>query len=223
MAKSRIIKELVSEEVSLESALKRVKLMLVDLGDLNLLKWVDSELIGYTDTSEMPEYRKVRGYIRAAYVLGGSVIKGAPIPLQGIDEDMQEQLLSVPVKDSINGVKVLTEQDAEIGRMIDGDVCGYLSQLVGVRIFDARVVVSKNIVSNILSIVSNKVLDMLIELEKQFGILDDLDIEVEGHNIENVVQTLHYIVYQDYSVKVGDRNKIEKSNLVSQWVKGEVE
>ena len=41
MAKSKIIIELIHEEISLAIALKRLKLFAVNLGDYNLKEWVD--------------------------------------------------------------------------------------------------------------------------------------------------------------------------------------
>ena len=49
MAKSKIIKDLANGVVDTQTALKRTKVLLQDLGDKDLLNWVSYEIGGYPD------------------------------------------------------------------------------------------------------------------------------------------------------------------------------
>lgn len=61
MAKSRIIKELASGKVSLETGLKQLKVLLTEFNKSEMLRWVNCELQGYGDSDIVPEYRIAAG------------------------------------------------------------------------------------------------------------------------------------------------------------------
>lgn len=62
-------------------------------------------------------------------------------------------------------------------------------------------------------------------LEKGFGLLDDLDIDVcskSEEEKEEIVKQLYVIVFNDNSVNIGNENRIKGSNIVS-GIKGIIE
>ena len=59
MAKSKILKELVNEEISLNIALKRLIVLAADMNDNDLKEWAEKEINGYNTDDEVPEYRKI--------------------------------------------------------------------------------------------------------------------------------------------------------------------
>ena len=59
MAKSKILKELVNEEISLNIALKRLIVLAADINDNDLKEWAEKEINGYNADDEVPEYRKL--------------------------------------------------------------------------------------------------------------------------------------------------------------------
>ena len=61
MAKSTIIKDFAGGKVSVEIALKQLKVLLAEFDKPEMLKWVNAELQGYDDTDVLPEYRVVVG------------------------------------------------------------------------------------------------------------------------------------------------------------------
>ena len=85
-------------------------------------------------------------------------------------------------------------------------------------IVSARVVVSAHSVTNIFSVVESRLLDVLILLEKEFGILDDLDIDTSAkspEDVQSIVQKVQLIIYNDQSIHIGDGNKFKDSNVTS--------
>ena len=73
-------------------------------------------------------------------------------------------------------------------------------------------------VRNIFSVVESKLLDILYYLEKEFGILDELDIDTENKSSEELVEINNYIynlVYNDNSVRIGDNNNLKSTNIAS--------
>ena len=60
-------------------------------------------------------------------------------------------------------------------------------------------------------------LKTLLFLEKEFGNLDELDIDISIKNkeeLKNIVQHIHFNLY-DNSIKIGDGNKIKGSNITT--------
>ena len=61
-------------------------------------------------------------------------------------------------------------------------------------------------------------LDALIVLEKEFGNLDELDIDISvktSAELNAIIDKLIVIVYNDNSVSVGDGNRIKNSTIAS--------
>ena len=86
-------------------------------------------------------------------------------------------------------------------------------------ITSARVVVGEHIISNIFSVIENKLLDMLMILEKEFGCLDELDIDIttkSKEEIEAINNRILILVYNDNSVSIGDGNKIKGTTIASE-------
>ena len=83
-------------------------------------------------------------------------------------------------------------------------------------ITSARVEVSTHNLSNVISIIENRLLDSLLLLEKEFGNLDELDIDTSGKStleIEEIANKITVLVYNDNRVTIGDGNKIKDSSI----------
>lgn len=77
---------------------------------------------------------------------------------------------------------------------------------------------SKSDYMKILTNVKNKLIDILLKLEKEFGNLDDLDINTESKKpkeLKKLNQTIINIIYSDNSIKSGDKNKMQDTNIGS--------
>lgn len=227
MAKSRIIKELANGEVSLYTALKRVKVLLQEFDNEELLRWVNCELVGYPTEAELPSYRIMQGQLRGTYFKGSLAnnitYKDVPLPLGNLSNEQRDFLLRLPFYDGIEGLVKLVET-AESGE-INSSVQAEWYPLIAVankdrymNIVTARVVGPVQMVHNILSVVENRLLDILCYLEKQFGCLDELDIDVEAKGEEEkneIIQHIHFLVYTDNRVSIGDNNRMKSVDIVA--------
>lgn len=66
------------------------------------------------------------------------------------------------------------------------------------------------------SFFENRLLDALLLLEKEFGILDDLDIDTtvkSPEEIQTIARQIYVIVYNDQSVHIGDGNRIKDTDI----------
>ena len=68
---------------------------------------------------------------------------------------------------------------------------------------------SKEVFIGILSSIRTKLIELFIALDKEFGNLDDLDIDV---NEKDLKKLNNVIIFQDNSIQIGDNNKL-KDNL----------
>ena len=90
MAKSKVIKELASNEISLEVALNRLLIIASDIENDELAQWVENELNGYSDGAELPAYRVIDNtHFVYSGINGRFKVENAPLPfleILGVDK-----------------------------------------------------------------------------------------------------------------------------------------
>ena len=223
MAKSMIIKELANGTVDTVTALKRAKVLLSELDDEAIMTWIDRELRGYPEDVDPPSYRVMRGELGSlsAHVKYTNV----PLPLGNMPEDHREALLTLKFRDGIDALRNLLqhseESGCEVGSNVPADIFPYIAHYNSdpfMVLSSAQVKVSSHSIRGIIAEVENRLLDTLILLEKRFGVLDGLDIDVESRSAEEmreIVEKVSVIIYNDSSVNIGDGNTIKGSSLES--------
>lgn len=224
MAKSRIIKELANGEVSIYTALKRVKVLLQEFDNAELLRWVNCELVGYPTDAELPAYRIMQGELKGTYfkgsILNNITYRNVPISLGNLDKEKREILLRLPFYDGVEGLARLIQisDKSEISATIPAEcypLIAYANNDLYMNITSARVVGTIQMVQNILSEVESRLLDILRYLEKQFGCLDELDIDVKakGETKDEIIQHIILLVYNDNRISIGNNNKMKNMDI----------
>ena len=211
MAKSKIIKDLANSSVDTITALKRAKVLVSDLNNDKISKWLDYEISGYPEYATIPSYRKVQGNLIGSYFKGSMVSHmtwtNVSLPLGKMTDEFKEVLLRVEFQEGVESLKKLAEKsqavETQISKPIPADLFSVIAACNNdpyMIITSARVVVGEHIISNIFSIVENKLLDMLIILEKEFGCLDELDIDTTAKSekeIEAINNRILDLVFND--------------------------
>ena len=227
MAKSMIIKDIANGAIDTTTALKRAKILFATLDDATLLDWVNHEIAGYPTDAKLPDYRVERGELKGTYFKGSisTHIKwnDVSIPLGKMPTDVIDEFLSVPFYDGVNALKQLVENsdNGQLAKPIPADLFPYIAKCNNdpyMNIATARVVVSTHCVTNMFSVIENRLLDALLLLEKEFGILDDLDIDTtikSPEEIQSIAKQVYVIVYNDQSVHIGDGNKIKDTDITT--------
>ena len=230
MAKSKIIKDLANGEVNTITALKRAKVLVSALNNAEISKWLDYEITGYPENATIPSYRKVQGSLIGSYFKGSMASHmtwtNVSLPLGEMPDEIKEALLRVEFQNGVESLKTLAEKSqaagTEISKSIPADFFPAIARFNNdpyMIITSARVVVGEHIISNIFSVVENKLLDMLMILEKEFGCLDELDIDTttkSEEEIEAVNNRILVLVFNDNSVTIGDGNKIKGTTIASE-------
>lgn len=230
MAKSKIIKDIANGDVDSITALKRAKVLVSDLNNPEIMKWIDHEISGYPTEETVPPYRKVYGNLVGSYFKGSMAThmkwNNVSIPLGKMPDDTKELLLIVEFHEGVEALRKLAQasQDSgnQLGKVIPADFFPAIATYNNdpyMIITSARVVVGEHIISNIFSIIENKLLDMLMILEKEFGSLDELDIDTTSKSdeeIEDINNRILVLVYNDNSVSIGDGNKMKDTTIASE-------
>lgn len=220
MAKSKFIKELANNTIDITTALKRLKVLLIDLDKAEINEWIDCELNGYKDTSKIPSYRKFVGQVKASFIIGRyNMMKytDTPLPTCNIPDDIKEFIEEVVFSESISAIKLM--EGERIGKIIPPEFYSYLTKGTNIdSITSAQIEIPKTTPREVISAVENRILDILILLEKEFGNLDELDLDITNKSpkeLETISNKITVIVYNDCSVNIGDNNKIKDSQICS--------
>lgn len=213
MEKSKILKELVNNEVSLEIALSRLMIIANDIEDNEVSKWAEDELNGYKK-GNIPPYRILgAGNIYYSGINGRYNITHASLPIDIFSNDIRKALEESPMLDSINSLTKLTNAEHAIAKDITA-LSEFVFETQGIQCTKITMEYGSNQITNILSAIRTKLISIFIELDKRLGNLDDLDISTENVNLPELRQTIFQIIYQDNSVKIGDKNKIDDTKLI---------
>lgn len=227
MAKSKIIKELANGEVSLHVALKRAKILLKEFNNDALTKWVEQELTGYTDVASIPAYRITRGSLRGTYIRHlprtQTTYKQVSIPVGKMPADLVEEMLRMYFCEGTEELAHLLDSGntKPLVKHIPADLYPTIAKYnlpMLMEIVTADVETSAASIQGVLSTIESKLLDMFYYLEKQFGILDELDIDVDSKTAEeqkDIINHIYVLIYNDRSVTIGDNNKIKETTIAS--------
>ncbi len=230
MAKSKIIKELANGSIDTQTALKRTKVLLQELDNDDVLRWINCEIEGYSSGSEVPEYRKISGQLYGSYFKGSMAAHmtytHVPLPLRKMPDEAKQAILVTDVTQGIEALKRMVSKSEQseaktLARGIPADFYPYIATCNNdpyMIITSASVELNMLQILNIFSKVESILLDILYYLEKQFGNLDELDIDTESKNeeeLKEITRHIQVIIYNDHSVSIGDNNKIKDSTISS--------
>ena len=227
MAKSKIIKDLANGSVTTLVALKRAKILLQEFDNDRLLEWVNHELMGYPDKESLPPYRIKRGQLFGSYFKGSIAnhvkYTNVPLPIGKMPDDLANDFLSIFFIDGIEELTQLmeTSNGQPIGKTIPADFYPSIALYNNdpyMNIISASVKINPQSIQGILTTVESKLLDLFCYLEKEFGILDELDIDVDSKTPEErqeIVDHISVLIYNDHRVSIGDNNRIKGSTIAS--------
>ena len=213
MAKSKIIKELANKEISLEVAFNRLLIIASDIGNTDLIDWATNELNGYSNDSKIPKYRKGKmGHIVYSGINGQLQVRNQPLPLSVFDKKILDYIkVNYFDQDIATIERFAFEDNGEIGLDLT-EFAGNVYKNSSIQCISISMKFPKEMFLGILSVIRTKLLKIFIELDKDFGCLDNLDIDTNDRKLKEINNNLSIIIYEDNSVTIGDGNKL-KNNL----------
>ena len=212
--RSKVLIDLIKGDINVQQALESLDLLLEDLYDESIKNWVNNELNGYNDSSELPDYRIIDCYVVGSIQISPiNILQNITIPLT---KEGSELIYNVNVRDSISVIlqysKAENENDSHsICAPLDAALVNHYKNVNG-TVIKAERRLSLYSYTNILNNLRTKLISIFKELEKNYGNLDDYYIDFENDDkIDKVVKNITNIIYMDKSVTIGDNNEIKDS------------
>jgi AbiTii len=106
---NQIRTEAVDSEHDLGSLLRKCRVLAQRLNNADLKTWVMSELDGYQDESNLPDYRVLRHALLLGHYIGafGSQLKNIQIPLSAVMEEFRQDIVETKVVQGVRGIREL--------------------------------------------------------------------------------------------------------------------
>lgn len=219
MARSELLKDLVTGQKKLENILLRLKVILSDLDNEVITNWIQGELQGYDAKGDIPAYRIIKGLPMGTFIVNYSIkYTNSQVPLEAlIPQERIDQLITMHINDSINTLQEAIDKgnDGNYKRVVPTALCHAIST-EELQIGGMSIRCPSNIISKIVANVKSKLVDVIMELEKQYENLDELDIksqvDEDTSKKEQVILNIEQIIF-DESIKLGDKNKLSKAGI----------
>lgn len=220
MAKSKIIKELANNQISMEVALQRLLIIASDLDNEELSAWAEAELRGYSQTDTLPEYRNIQS-IHFIYsgINGSFKVTNCPFTFTSVLEDILSDIYNVPIMDSVSSLQNFVDNpDKQSYRRDFSMLNGLVLQRTGIQCTSIYQTVPLNFLQNILSQIKTILMNIFLKLDKEYGCLDNLDVDTTAKTpdeVDAINKVVNNYIFIDNSVNVGDRNKLKGSGIFS--------
>lgn len=214
MKRSKIITDLVRDEITVVQAMNILKLLLQECKNKEILNWLDKEINGYGENDDIPKYRilscNVVGNIKSGYLIASQV----NIPIK---EEFKKYVLNYEVRFGLNSIYqyAVAEEKTEKHNLSLDMPLDYINSasLINGEVTHARRELGIYAFTNILNDLKPMILNIFIELEKNYGNLDDYYIEMNDKKKNKAINQYIINILEDNSIKMGDNNIIKNSNV----------
>ena len=125
---NEIIDTLSSNEPRLENALYKAQVLAHRLGEVEMKNWVVSELKGYGDKSDLPQYRILPVTVMANLSNGVVRYSEHVLPLRLADPRVRERLENKHLTESIAVIEQWSKKDTDLAIVIAPEFYGHLKK-----------------------------------------------------------------------------------------------
>lgn len=162
----------VNSSVELTTLLRKCKVLAARLGNEDFKTWVDSELSGYKDISELPDYRILhvnsKGHFSGPFNSG---LNNADIPLSCIPKTFRESLSQSNMREPIASLEALVAKSdgGTASEPWNPDLVAHVGQNIyeGMNCMQAWKVIPLTAVIAALDAVRNRILSFVLEIEAE--------------------------------------------------------
>lgn len=203
---SQLIDEVADQKNhSLSDVLLKAKVLAHQLKSRTFRQRVNSEIDGYKDRSQVPDYRVVRCNIRGDFVgMFQSGVRNVPLSTSILEPEVREDLEYERLGASVTYIEDLLSKDGEVGASLDITMIDYL-RAHGVTIGDmilnhAQKRVSKQTLAALLTSVRSRLLEFLLELRDKHPELDKDDNAAARISESDIDSAVGHKIYQNITV-----------------------
>lgn len=206
---NNIINDLTNIEIPIEESLLKTKVLIYNFENEVFLNWVNAELNGYDTEVELPAYRVLDCHVIGNATNGFYLQSNITLSTIELEEDFREYFNIIKLYDSVPSLESLYNDDEHDYHCyyIDPKLFPLLSKNFrgGYVVQSASRVLMKSSIKQILSIIKSKLLDSMLEIKKEFGLLDEIDFV---KNEKKIIQIFNNtIAGNNNRVIAGNKNK----------------
>lgn len=182
-----IIDLLSSENPNIENALFKAQVLAHRLGEEDLAKWVESELKGYSEHSELPGYRVLPVTIVGTASNGFYRVNDQVLPTGHLDRGIREALNITHLTQSISVIEDWSRTDKELSIVLAPEFYPSLNEALGngYQIERAWGKPSAGAMLQVVTEVRSRLLEFALKLS------DQLPAETSAEDIKQVAQDSH--------------------------------
>lgn len=164
--------DILDHKIPLSDILRKAKVLASELSSEDLASWVDQELNGYRENSELPDYRLLTTSASGTWTNGYYMTRNHGVPLLSIDnENLSKCLTTFSVFQGIRSVEQFSQLPEDRCFEIDPDTTTYVNIQVGKGGYgysELHYTVSAHNFEQILDTVRNRLLDFVLKLGKRW-------------------------------------------------------
>lgn len=208
-----IVDLLSSEHGSLTDALLKTKVLLHNLGQTDLIAWVNSELNGYGEQQELPKYRVVPAQVLANLVSMTFQANSHPLPIGHLSEKQREGLETAKMRQSLAVLEKFShkpEGSLESPIPLEANALLGKSLASGVSIQRAWSEIQISSIVQILTEVRSRLLDFILQLRDE---LPDEPTDSQKQSVDTRSLFNNAILGDNATIIIGDKNKADIVNL----------
>ena len=171
-----LIKDLAYDKITLSQGLTRAKLTAFKVGNKPFQDWIKNELEGYNGLDGLPPYRKLICVVKGTLVDGFGREEIVPFSFSGTGKEIEALMNTHDILQSINSLEENYSQlETNTGlipftpeQVIILEDALKIRQTYGKRLIKAGKEINKLVLKNIIDQTKQKLIDTLLELEKEF-------------------------------------------------------
>lgn len=216
---SDIINELIDESISLQRPLLKMKVLASRVGNKDLLDWVNKELQGYVGVNtQVPNYRKTMSNVMGTYINGNRQFNNVSVPIFGLSDKMEEFMMIFEVSSGIQTIEsgIISNKSGIIEMRLPSELQKQIETNIikngnpYFQLLEVRKEISAAFLTQIISNVRSKLLDLALQLEQTFGL--EVDIIALSKKDDSVNNTINTIMSQTVINTTGHGNLINTGN-----------
>ena len=179
MPKSKIIKDIVNGTAEIETSLNRLYLLATDIKDETIMEWAEKELQGYSQDEDIPDYRKIRSLVfRFSGISGNFQVKNIALQPELLGTNIIDMVSKIDVRDSVSTIMHFAENKNDLERDLGFLVGEVFKNSHGtIKATTISQIITPSMYNEIVSCIKQKIIREFIQLEKEYGNLDELEIQ----------------------------------------------
>lgn len=175
--RSKIIKDIILNNIDILQALQSLNFILEDIDNEEIKNWVNKELNGFDEDSNIPKYREIQAALIGDVLVYRVLYKNIPIPVKKASDIYNKIQVREPVSVIMQFAKAENETKSHsLSLEVNTALVNKYKSING-TVINAQQMLGLYSYNNVLAIIKDKLLEIFKVLENNYGNLDELYID----------------------------------------------